>query len=124
MGRRGVETIYFGKRPNVIRVYNKVAERQYQYSRMLARAKRNNIPVTELQTFEQIYGHSPTGCVLTRVERQIAGGRIPEQIGTFGAPAVRAGRLTRLHIHHGALDVFRRHHGSAFVADEPALHLR
>ena len=83
-GRRGIETIYFGKRPNVIRVYNKVAERQYQYSRMLARAKRNDVPVAELRTFEQIYSHTPTGCVLTRVERQIAGGRIPAQIGTFG----------------------------------------
>ena len=82
MGRRGVETFYFGKRPNVIRAYNKVAERQYQYSRMLARAKRNNT-VSELQTFEQMFGHPPSGRVLTRVERQLAGGRVPKQLGTF-----------------------------------------
>jgi hypothetical protein len=30
-----------------------------------------------------MFGHSPNGVTLTRVERQIAGGRIPEQLGTF-----------------------------------------
>jgi hypothetical protein len=83
MGRRGIETFYLGKRPNVIRIYNKVAERQHRYALLNARAKRKNTPVSELLTFEQMFGHPPVGVTLTRVERQIAGGRVPEHLGTF-----------------------------------------
>jgi hypothetical protein len=83
MGRRGVETFYLGKRPNVIRVYNKVAERQYQHNRMAARAKRAGIPASEVPTFEAIFSHPPTGFTLTRVERQMAGGRVPETLTDF-----------------------------------------
>jgi hypothetical protein len=83
MGRRGVETFYLGKRPNVIRIYNKVAERQHRYSLVIARQKRKHTPTSELPTFEQMFGHPASGVTLTRVERQIAGGRVPEQLATF-----------------------------------------
>jgi hypothetical protein len=83
MGRRGIETFYLGKRPNVIRIYNKVVERQHRFSVLMARAKRKSTPVSELLTFEQMFGHPSTGVTLTRVERQIAGGRVPEHLGTF-----------------------------------------
>lgn len=81
MGRCGVETIYFGKRPNVIRIYDKVAERQHRYGQMVARLKRRD--AIQIPSFEDVFGHASTGITLTRVERQIAGGRIPERFGTF-----------------------------------------
>ena len=61
MGRKGVETFYLGKRPNVIRVYSKVAERQHQYARMRARSKRAGIQVSEVPTFEAMFGSSNRG---------------------------------------------------------------
>ena len=78
MGMRVVQTFYLGKKPNVFRIYDKVAERKYQYARLA----RQLSPGTQ-QKSEEIYGLSPNA-VLTRVERQIAGGRVPQQIGTFG----------------------------------------
>jgi hypothetical protein len=46
MGKRGIETIYFGKRPNCLRVYNKIAKWQDDYAR-LARRKRVPCPDCE-----------------------------------------------------------------------------
>jgi hypothetical protein len=82
MGRRGIETLYFGKRPNVFRIYNKVAERQYRYAQMAARVKRSGT-LAELPSFADKFGHASEGVTLTRVERQIAGGRFPQHLGTF-----------------------------------------
>jgi hypothetical protein len=125
MGMRGIETLYFGRRPNVIRVYNKVAERRAAYERLRRRAhaeaKRQAMQqavdtpfefafpdfetsfapevrfvsvsgtvVLDIGDFRKV-GH-PSICggngtlpnSITRVERQISGGRVPEQIGTFG----------------------------------------
>ncbi len=79
MGQRGVQTIYFGKRPNCYRIYDKVAEHRHQYQRL----KRTIAKGVELQSFESLYGIAPN-YVLTRVERQIGGGRLPEQIRTIG----------------------------------------
>ncbi len=83
MGSNGVQTFYLGKRPNVIRVYNKVDERKMQYAKLKARARRELGTVSEFPSFEQMYGHPNTGFTLTRVERQIAGGRVPNQLSTF-----------------------------------------
>ena len=77
MGRRGIETVYFGKKPNCYRIYNKIAELQYQHQLMQRQAK------GELPSFEQCFGY-PVGFTLTRVERQTAGGRIPKRISTLG----------------------------------------
>jgi len=80
MGPRELQTFYLGKRPNCFRVYDKIAELRKQYTLLC----RGVSPETKLPTFEQTYGYPTSGCVLTRVERQIGGSRIPPQIGTFG----------------------------------------
>jgi hypothetical protein len=76
MGKLGVETFYLGKRPNCYRIYNKVAEFHYQYSRLKV-ADGDPKPA-----FEALYGVPEIGAVLTRVERQIGGSRLPAEIGT------------------------------------------
>jgi len=73
MSRRGIEAFSFGERSNVLRIYNKVAERQHRYALLTARAKRKYTPVAELPTFKQMFEHPSTGVTLTRVERQLAG---------------------------------------------------
>jgi hypothetical protein len=79
LGQKGVQTIYFGKRPNCYRIYDKVAEYLHQYQRL----KRHTPEGANLPTFESCYGVTANS-VLTRVERQIGGGRLPEQIRTIG----------------------------------------
>lgn len=74
--RTNVETLYFGKRPNVVRIYDKTAERRAEYQRLVRKAK-NPLP-----TFQARYGHLESE-ILTRVERQYGGGRIPKQIATL-----------------------------------------
>ena len=54
-----------------------------QYARLKRSAKRELSPTAKLPTFQEIYGHPETDFILTRVERQIAGGRIPDQLSTF-----------------------------------------
>jgi hypothetical protein len=90
MGKSGMETFYFGKRPNVVRVYNKIEERRQQYIRLKKRAFREakkqamGGPVLFFfPTFEEFCGYPEKGLILTRCERQIAGGRVPEVIATF-----------------------------------------
>lgn len=77
MGGRDVETLYLGKRPNCIRIYNKTAERLMQYRQLLRSMKRGD----SLPDFQDLFGASPEA-VVTRVERQIAAGRVPKQLGT------------------------------------------
>jgi hypothetical protein len=79
MGQQEVQTLYFGKRPNCFRVYDKIAEYRHQYARLI----RGVSDAAELPTFEQVYGHPEGGVILTRVERQMGGGRIPKQVDTF-----------------------------------------
>ena len=76
MGRRKVETLYFGKRPNCIRVYDKISELHHQYDQMVRRAS----DAAEIPTFEEQFHYPESGFVLTRVERQLAGGRVPERL--------------------------------------------
>lgn len=78
MGNGDMQTLYFGKRPNLIRIYDKQAEYRHQY-RNIIRNLGNGI---EPPTFESIFGDSNPDSILTRVERQI-GGRIPVEIGTL-----------------------------------------
>jgi hypothetical protein len=84
MGKRGVETVYFGRRPNVFRIYNKIAEFRAQYSQQMALLRRDGVNETDLPGFPETYGYPETGLVLTRVERQIGAGRTLQQIGKFG----------------------------------------
>jgi hypothetical protein len=78
IGQGTVETIMAGKRPNVFRFYDKVAESKMQFKKML----RKQSPDSDPLDFEAEFGFSPDS-VLTRVERQFGGGRIPEGIDTF-----------------------------------------
>lgn len=80
MGRRQIQTFYLGKRPNCFRIYDKLAEFHYQYTQLTRRLS----DAAELPTFEEQYGYPENGIVLTRVERQMGGGRVPAQIDTFG----------------------------------------
>jgi hypothetical protein len=91
MGKTGVETFYYGRRPNLIRIYNKVQERRQEYIRLrkrawaLAKKQAMGGPVGFVfPNFETVYGYPERGFILTRVERQMAGGRVPQAVGTFG----------------------------------------
>ena len=79
MGRE-IQTLYFGKRPNCFRVYDKLAEHRYQYRKVLQKVS----PDADPPAFQELYGYPERGCTLTRVERQMAGGRVPEQFQTVG----------------------------------------
>lgn len=79
MGRPQVQTLYFGKRPNCYRVYDKLAEYHHQYAQLTRRVS----DAAELPSFEETYGYPETGIILTRLERQMGGGRVPAQIDTF-----------------------------------------
>ena len=76
-GRLGIETLYLGKRPNLFRIYNKIAEWRYQYARMKRRGDDG-----PLSPFEEMFGYPEEGVILTRVERQIGGTQARKIIGT------------------------------------------
>ncbi|MBI4480958.1 MAG: hypothetical protein HY651_13140 [Acidobacteria bacterium] len=80
MGKRELQTLYLGKRPNCFRIYNKIAEWQEQY-RKLTRTMSSEIPPP---TFEEIFGYPEIGTILTRFERQIGGGRVPSRLASIG----------------------------------------
>jgi hypothetical protein len=77
-GKRDLETLTYGARPNCFRIYNKIAESKAQYAKLLRKSEAG------LGSFEALFGYPESGVLLTRVERQIGGDRIPEQINTFG----------------------------------------
>src|ERR1700730_10546918 len=79
MGMKTAETLYFGKRPNCVRIYNKITEFQHQYRQL----QRRSSDAAEIPPFEEIYGYPERGVTLTRVERQI-GSRMPKTVQTFG----------------------------------------
>lgn len=78
IGKAEIETLYFGKRPNVIRIYDKMAEYRAQY-RLLVRKLGKDV---EPPPFRSVFPVQNGNTILTRVERQI-GGRIPEPVGTL-----------------------------------------
>jgi hypothetical protein len=78
MGKRGIETLYFGKRPNGYRIYDKIAEWRSQHARLKRGADAG------YGTFEDVFGYPETGKILTRVERQMGGGRVPVRVAYFG----------------------------------------
>jgi hypothetical protein len=73
-----VQTLNFGKRPNMFRIYDKTEEQRIEYRRLNRRRNAEE----RLLTFEERYGHSEDE-VLTRVERQYGAGRVPKQIATL-----------------------------------------
>lgn len=79
MGSKGVETVYFGKRPNCFRIYDKVAELKYQHKRLTRKAS----PDADKPDFQETWGVPETDFIMTRVERQIGGGRIPTELSNI-----------------------------------------
>jgi hypothetical protein len=78
VGHGEVETIIAGSRPNVLRIYNKTKECLYQFRRMQRQASPDADPLE----FEKEFGLKETD-ILTRIERQIGGSRIPPEIANF-----------------------------------------
>lgn len=77
-GKR-LEYFRYGRSPNCIRVYDKSAECRARYKRDLKKVSRD----AETPSFEEFYGFPPDA-IMTRIERQCGGGRIPRQVATFG----------------------------------------
>jgi hypothetical protein len=78
MGKGEIQTLYFGKRPNLIRIYDKKAEYGQQYKKMV-----RDLGPEFASTFETVFPDAAKHSVLTRVERQL-GGRIPLEVSTLG----------------------------------------
>lgn len=100
MGGRAVETLYLGKRPNCIRIYNKTEEYRQQY-RALARELGSRACALP---FEKIFQISES-TVLTRVERQIGAGRVPpnlETIARLQENAADFNPFAKLQVHAGS----------------------
>jgi hypothetical protein len=77
---RGIETLYFGTRPTLFRIYDKGSTLRAEHARELAAAP----PEVEAPTFEQRFGHAENR-VRTRVEHQLVGKRVPETLRVLGA---------------------------------------
>lgn len=102
MGSAVSQTLYAGKRPCLIRIYNKLAEWHVQLRKLEIQYKRFNESMAGLEMSEEqeYYGRlvAPTfaeycsergyqlhdGSVLTRIERQIGGNRVPPEFATLG----------------------------------------
>lgn len=78
VGGRRLEYFRYGKAPNCHRVYDKPAECLARLPAILKRVS----PDAELPTYDEVFGF-PKETVLTRVERQAGGGRIPPEVATF-----------------------------------------
>jgi hypothetical protein len=79
LGSADVQTLYVGRKPNCLRIYNKPAECLVEYRKLKRRLGNRGCPLP----FERIFGFNEKS-VLTRVERQIGGSRIPTQLATVG----------------------------------------
>lgn len=79
IGRLGIETITAGRRPNIVRVYDKIAE----YKVQLKRLNRKRSYDSDELTLKDKFGVSQSATI-TRIERQFGGGRIPKEIDCFG----------------------------------------
>lgn len=79
IGKAGIQTLSAGKRPNMLRIYDKVAEYKVQFKKLVRKRSRD---ADEL-TLEKEFGVSENS-VITRIERQFGGGRIPLSIDCFG----------------------------------------
>jgi hypothetical protein len=70
-------TIYFGRGPDLVRIYDKIAERERRTNSGKCGQQTVSIPLSGR-------------LVLTRVERQIRSGRIPTEFKTFGSLCANA----------------------------------
>lgn len=101
MGTAEAQSLYVGKRPNLVRIYDKIAEWRMQLSKLERDAKRFNARLKEmaLTPDERYYGaRTPPNfedyCkargyayredkILTRIERQIGSNQIPSELRTI-----------------------------------------
>jgi hypothetical protein len=79
ISNRSIETLTAGKRPNFVRVYDKVQERLQDYRKSQRRSK--GTPLTK--SFEELNGF-PETAIVTRVERQHKSRGVPRLLATFG----------------------------------------
>lgn len=79
IGKSKVETITAGNRPNVFRIYDKVAESKVQFRQLLKKQSKDSEPLV----FEHEFGFREEDTV-TRFERQCGGALIPPDLATFG----------------------------------------
>ena len=79
IGKSGIETITAGKLPCIIRVYDKVEECRMQLAKVQRRASKD----ADLLTLNNEFGLDESD-ILTRIERQHGGGRLPLQVTKFG----------------------------------------
>lgn len=79
IGKAGIQTLSAGKRPNMFRAYDKVAECKDQ----LRKLQRKRSKDADDLTLKSEFGISETA-VITRLEQQFGGNRIPKPVATFG----------------------------------------
>ncbi|MBS1800475.1 MAG: hypothetical protein JSS95_11695 [Acidobacteria bacterium] len=102
MGTADAQTFYAGRRPNFVRIYNKIKELYKQWLKLKQSCERFNKQMQRLEMSEEqrYYGsrYYPTfeeflknegiehgqGLTLTRIERQISGSRFPKELRLFG----------------------------------------
>ena len=102
MGSGVAQTIYAGKRPNLFRIYDKLSEWRRQFRKIEWDYTRFNESMKDMKlsdearycgqrvapTFKEYckrFGHDfHPGQILTRVERQIGGTRLPPEFSTVG----------------------------------------
>lgn len=128
MGTAVAQTIYAGKRPDLMRIYDKFAELRKQLRKLAIECNRfsKRMEGMEMSEEQRYYGRRfvPTfeefckshgyqyreGDVLTRIERQIGGDRIPPELATMNG----------LRFAHELGDPFR---GFKLVGTEPILNI-
>lgn len=79
IGDRQLQYLRWGRAPNLIRAYDKTAHRLAQFEQMLKHVSGD----AEIPSFQETFG-TLEDAVVTRVEKQIGGGRIPSLLATFG----------------------------------------
>jgi hypothetical protein len=102
MGTADAQTFYAGRRPNFVRIYNKIKELYKQWLKRKQNCERFNkqLPKFEMSDEQRYYGarYCPTfkefclgegfedveGLTITRIERQINGALFPEELRLFG----------------------------------------
>jgi hypothetical protein len=79
IGKAGIQTLASGKRPNIFRAYDKIAE----YQKQIRDLQRKNRRDAHAITLESRFGVSEKS-VITRLEQQLGGNRIPVEVDCFG----------------------------------------
>jgi hypothetical protein len=102
MGTAVAQSLYAGRRPNCVRVYNKFAELKRQWLRLKRNCEKYNRGLSEFDLTDEQRQNAiriplmfdefclkegceyREGAILSRVERQIGGDRFPQELRTFG----------------------------------------